>query len=525
MKKRKSHYKKYKFTYIKTTVFTLFFCTLFLRGYTPFERTGDNFFHVQVNGQEVGTLGDREEASELLIQARRNVASASGELVFMEAELEIAGEEVLWGEVDDREEVLSNMEQALKGSIQETMHRSYTMKVNEYIVNLASVEEVNQLLQAAVNKFGAEDKFQVNLVYDSAREFNVLTTRVEDMSLGSSEAGEDSRFAGIQSFFDGLGAADVSEEEMDFEDFDLGILAMDFSEEVEIVESYLPTSQLTLLSEAIDQVTKEQEVPREYEVVAGDTLSEIAIKVNIPMDDIVAMNDSLESISSTIQIGQKLVITVPEPELSVTRVETNYYAESYDAEVQYIDNDNWYTTQQVVHRPPSAGFHRVVAEVSYVNDKEVARQILKEEVVMEAVPMIVERGTRIPPNYIRPISGGIQTSGFGYRDRPNVAGATANHGAIDWATPTGTPVKASCGGTVSKAGWGSGYGYVVYIDHEDGRQTRYAHLSKVLVSVGQKVEQGERIALSGTTGASTGPHLHFEMLINGVRVNPLDYLD
>ena len=116
------------------------------------------------------------------------------------------------------------------------------------------------------------------------------------------------------------------------------------------------------------------------------------------------------------------------------------------------------------------------------------------------------------------------TSYFGYRDRPNVAGATSNHQAIDWATPTGTSVVASCGGTVVKAGWVGSYGYAIYIDHEGGRQTRYAHLSKIQVSVGQKVKQGERIALSGNTGASTGPHVHFEIRINGRAVDPLNYV-
>ena len=77
---------------------------------------------------------------------------------------------------------------------------------------------------------------------------------------------------------------------------------------------------------------------------------------------------------------------------------------------------------------------------------------------------------------------------------------------------------------MTRAGWGSGYGYVVYIQHEGGRETRYGHLSRVLVSVGQKVEQGEKIALSGNTGRSTGPHLHFELRINGASVNPFDYL-
>lgn len=84
---------------------------------------------------------------------------------------------------------------------------------------------------------------------------------------------------------------------------------------------------------------------------------------------------------------------------------------------------------------------------------------------------------------------------------------------------------ASSGGTVTRAGWGSGYGYVVYIRHADGRETRYGHLSKVLVKAGQQVSQGQKIALSGNTGRSTGPHLHFELRINGASVNPLEYLN
>ena len=149
---------------------------------------------------------------------------------------------------------------------------------------------------------------------------------------------------------------------------------------------------------------------------------------------------------------------------------------------------------------------------------------LKEEVTYEPVAKIVERGTKIPPTYIKPISGGRLSSGFGRRRAPK-AGASTYHKGVDWATATGTPVYASSGGVVSKAGWGRGYGYVVYIDHPDGRQTRYGHLSRVLVSAGQSVSQGQRIALSGNTGVSTGPHLHFEILINGSQVNPLNYLN
>ena len=189
-----------------------------------------------------------------------------------------------------------------------------------------------------------------------------------------------------------------------------------------------------------------------------------------------------------------------------------------------MDNDDWYTNQTQRLQEPSAGHRKVVADVFYRNKEEVSREILKEEITYEAVPKVVERGTKIPPTYIKPISGGRLTSNFGRRKAPT-RGASTYHKGVDWATPVGTAVMASSTGTVAKAGWGSGYGYVVYINHADGRQTRYGHLSKVLVSQGQTVTQGQKIALSGNTGVSTGPHVHFEVLINGSQVNPFDYLN
>ena len=116
------------------------------------------------------------------------------------------------------------------------------------------------------------------------------------------------------------------------------------------------------------------------------------------------------------------------------------------------------------------------------------------------------------------MTGGVLTSGFKMR-------WGSMHRGIDWAVPTGTSVRASCGGTVVSAGWMGSYGYCVTLSHPDGRQTRYAHLSKILVSVGQKVDQNQTIARSGSTGRSTGPHVHFEIIIGGQRVNPLQYLN
>lgn len=520
MKNKKKTHKKYKVTYIITTVVTLFACLLFVRGYTPFEKTGENLFHVRVNGQEVGILDRGDNVEEMLIQARRNVASTSDELLFMEAELEIWGEEALRGSADDEETVIRRMEEALRTSIRPSLHRSYTVKINENILNLASVQEVRDLLQAAIDKYAAEGEFSVEMIQDTERAFNILTARV----VKTTEEGNTSvsGSAGIQEFLDSVIENVETGKEKAFEDYDLGIRSMTFSEKIEVVETYLPENQLISLEEAVSLVVMEQEMPSYYEVVAGDTLTEIAIKVNIPMVRIVEMNDSLEDIDTIIYTGDKLLITVPEPELSVNWVEDKYYDEVYDADVIYIDNDNWYTNRVVVRQEPSSGFRRVVAEVSYVNDKEVSRVILKEEIAMPAVAKVVERGTQVPPTYIKPLQGGIVTSTFGNRPQP-VPGASTYHQAIDWATPTGTPIYASSGGTVARAGWIGTYGNAIYINHPDGTQTRYAHLSRILVSPGQKVKQGETIALSGNTGNTSGPHVHFEMIIDGVKVDPFKY--
>jgi len=112
------------------------------------------------------------------------------------------------------------------------------------------------------------------------------------------------------------------------------------------------------------------------------------------------------------------------------------------------------------------------------------------------------------------------TSGFGMRRHPLLGGGRAHLG-IDIAASTGSPVLAPADGTVSTAGWVGSYGIMVAIEHSDGMQTRYAHLSRLNVVRGQRVSRGDTIGLVGSTGRSTGPHLHYETRINGQAINPL----
>jgi len=122
----------------------------------------------------------------------------------------------------------------------------------------------------------------------------------------------------------------------------------------------------------------------------------------------------------------------------------------------------------------------------------------------------------------RPVSG-VFTSGFGIRRHP-VYGDLRMHNGVDWSAPHGTRVSAADSGTVIISSYNSSYGNYVVVDHANGMTTLYAHLSSRSVSVGTTVSRGQQVGLVGSTGVSTGPHLHFEVSINGVRINPLTRL-
>ncbi len=122
-----------------------------------------------------------------------------------------------------------------------------------------------------------------------------------------------------------------------------------------------------------------------------------------------------------------------------------------------------------------------------------------------------------------PVQGGWVSSGFGVRADP-FSGHQSHHEGVDIASNMGSPVLAMGDGVVSHSGEKAGYGLLVEVTHESGLVTRYAHASAVLVRVGDRVQKGQSVALVGSSGRSTGPHLHFEVVRNGVSVNPMRYL-
>ena len=153
--------------------------------------------------------------------------------------------------------------------------------------------------------------------------------------------------------------------------------------------------------------------------------------------------------------------------------------------------------------------------------KSINNKAINADQEMLTTSIVNKNDTKNVNNFVlkKPVKGGITTSGFG-----DTISRTASHNGHDWAVNTGTKVRAAAEGVVELAYFSESYGYNILINHNNGFKTRYAHLSEVKVTKGEKVEQSQVIALSGSTGFSTGPHLHFEVVKDGKRVNPIEYV-
>ena len=168
-----------------------------------------------------------------------------------------------------------------------------------------------------------------------------------------------------------------------------------------------------------------------------------------------------------------------------------------------------------------------VEKITYLNGEASNDSVVVETVIKEPVTEVIIVGTKNA--YVTSTPKNAAASGFKWPleirgTLTSYWGDGRNHGGIDIGVPTGTKVVAVKAGTVVEARYASDYGYYVTIDHGNGVKTKYAHNSQNVVEVGQKVKGGQVIALSGNTGRSTGPHLHFEVIINGNRVNPGKYI-
>ena len=309
----------------------------------------------------------------------------------------------------------------------------------------------------------------------------------------------------------------------------------EFVQPVNVIEGLFPALTVVDANTIRAKLTSEAVVEKTYTVQSGDTLSQIASKNDMTTAELRNMNPTFAS-TDMVHIGDVLTVQRPQPFLQVKVIKTIYYTEKINYNTQYQQNTSKPVTYSKVLTKGEEGSRDVVAEVTYLDGLESGRQIIQSTVTKEPVTQVIERGTqRVQSSSgVDVVIGDGKTTGTMIWPVPichNMSrGFSSGHRGLDICngpvTVRGKPAIAADGGKVIMAatGWNGGYGNVVKIQHSNGLITLYAHLQSIMVVNGQTVSQGQTVGLIGSTGNSTGPHLHFEVWRNGVRVNPLNYV-
>ncbi|OPL07908.1 MAG: hypothetical protein AVO33_03300 [delta proteobacterium ML8_F1] len=327
-----------------------------------------------------------------------------------------------------------------------------------------------------------------------------------------------------ESILDTLKMMYIDEDSTDYE--------VTFKEEVTVIKDSLrimDQDRVFTREELLDYIIRGTTERRIHKVEKGENFWFIAERYGIPVDNLLKANPLV--VPERLQIGQEISLIVPKPLITVVGMEEKIYSENIPYEIEYEDSAEYYKDDFRIKISGAYGEMEIVANVYKENGIESYREIVSETVVKEPKTRVVYRGTKDPPprigtgtfSYPFDTSRGRVTSTFGSRFHP-IYRRTMMHTGIDIAMPTGSLIYAADGGKVVDVGYSGGYGLMVKIDHGENIETLYAHLSDTYVSVGDKVFKGEKIALSGNTGTSTGPHLHFEVRKLGTAINPANYL-
>lgn len=320
--------------------------------------------------------------------------------------------------------------------------------------------------------------------------------------------------AALNSLLDELAAPYVNENTVE----------VGYVEDVIISHQYISSDVMQDLNTMEEILSANTSGEITYEAVEGDTYSAIAFANNMSLDELTTLNPQANP--DSLMIGDVLTVKRAVPYLSIRTVDAVSYNEIVPFPVEEVEDNSLYQGETKVLTAGVDGEALVCANVTYINGYEESREITESTTLMEPITKVVAVGTKVRPKtmptgtYQWPLSGRI-TSKFGYR---TIFGTYSFHGGVDIAAPYGTSIAASDGGTVIWSGYKGTYGNLVIIDHGNGVHSYYGHCSSLLVSVGDKVYQGQTIARVGSTGRSTGNHCHFEMRINGTRVDPMPYL-
>lgn len=312
------------------------------------------------------------------------------------------------------------------------------------------------------------------------------------------------------------------------------IITIEISDNISINKIETQPEEIQSPNQVVEMLKAGKQHVQEYTVEPNDSWWLIARKNNMLTQEVLNSNPDLAE-DASLQPGQKLKLVSNTPYMDVTLEGKYSTTEIIPFDVTTEQDSTLPSGQSKIKKEGNDGSKIVTYSFIEKNGKTLEKKVLDEQVTQEPVNQVIAKGSKVviastpkasPSNlsrgsgrntgFIWPLRGTI-TSYYGWRSR-------GFHQAIDIDGYTGDPIVAAASGKVVEARSAGNYGLMVLIDHGNGIATRYSHASKLLVSPGQTVNQGQTIALVGSTGNSTGSHLDFEVIVNGSPVNPLNYL-
>ena len=301
---------------------------------------------------------------------------------------------------------------------------------------------------------------------------------------------------------------------------------------IEIVEIEFAGDDFTSIEAIREKIQADEISEVAYTVKSGDSIWAIAQKNDVPVATILQLNPDLDS--ENIHAGQQIVFQTKDPVIDVVATVQSTIVEPIQYKTEYVNDSTLTKGKQVVARKGVLGSKKITFGLELVNGYVESKEIVKEELVVAPVNAVVKVGTKVTVvqksvstasrtvrNY--GVVTGRLSSDYGYRSDP-FTGLRTFHTGIDISAPYGTPVYAYAGGKVVVSTSNSVRGNYVTIDHGNGLQTSYLHLSSRLVKVGDVVSSRQLIGKVGATGSATGYHLHFTVTKNGTLVSPWNYV-
>ena len=303
---------------------------------------------------------------------------------------------------------------------------------------------------------------------------------------------------------------------------------VEFTSKIRVREGLYPVSSVVELANIEEYLSSEVEGEKIYIAQAGDAPYTIARNNGISLANLLELNPDIDK---KLLIGQEVLISQSQPLLGVKATVTTNYTEEVAFRINRTIDPSQYATYSKVTQTGENGLREVEEELVYINGMVAERNIISSEMLVEPVNQEITVGSKSMASYYG-MSAGTATSngyiwpvgGYGGYVSCHLWGYYGHTGMDIAGAPIGTPIYATAAGTVIVSQQRPGYGKYIIIDHGNGLQTYYLHCSALYVSAGQKVNQGQTIAALGSTGNSTGPHLHIEFRVNGAVKNPVNYI-